>query len=228
MIATRAGRAAWICEVCIALCGEILGEALAALRSAEAIRLPAPEDPAFLDQLARITAGIDEEHTVRGLAFLDDVLRVTEPDRVRAPRPETRCSFCSRDETRVAKLISGPRVFICDRCVIAAAHVHERVKLRQRYGARYDELVRVLFRHDPVGLDNVTNTDEYSSEARAVVLRLETCSSVEDVAGLLHEVFTSYFTPKLAGFGSNYDLIAADVWSLWCAGEAVRGQALEP
>jgi ATP-dependent protease Clp ATPase subunit len=28
-----------------------------------------------------------------------------------------RCSFCGRDEDRVARLIAGPQVFICDACV---------------------------------------------------------------------------------------------------------------
>jgi ATP-dependent Clp protease ATP-binding subunit ClpX len=26
------------------------------------------------------------------------------------------CSFCRRSETEVAKLVAGPRVYICDRC----------------------------------------------------------------------------------------------------------------
>ena len=27
------------------------------------------------------------------------------------------CSFCKRQESEVAKLVAGPRVYICDRCV---------------------------------------------------------------------------------------------------------------
>lgn len=26
------------------------------------------------------------------------------------------CSFCGRSEAEVAKLVAGPRVYICDRC----------------------------------------------------------------------------------------------------------------
>ena len=31
-----------------------------------------------------------------------------------------RCSFCKKDETEVAKLVAGPRVYICDECVTVA------------------------------------------------------------------------------------------------------------
>ena len=34
-----------------------------------------------------------------------------------------RCSFCGRDEQHVAKLVAGPSVFICDRCVTEAARL---------------------------------------------------------------------------------------------------------
>lgn len=33
------------------------------------------------------------------------------------------CSFCGRDETEVAKLVAGPRVFICDQCVSIASQI---------------------------------------------------------------------------------------------------------
>jgi ATP-dependent Clp protease ATP-binding subunit ClpX len=35
-------------------------------------------------------------------------------------RSKLSCSFCRRSETEVARLVAGPRVYICDRC---AAHV---------------------------------------------------------------------------------------------------------
>jgi len=34
-----------------------------------------------------------------------------------------RCSFCGKDETQVAKLVAGPKVFICDMCTAAAARI---------------------------------------------------------------------------------------------------------
>ena len=35
-------------------------------------------------------------------------------------RRSLRCSFCRRPEDVVAKLVAGPRVYICDRCVAIA------------------------------------------------------------------------------------------------------------
>ena len=34
-----------------------------------------------------------------------------------------RCSFCRRHAADVAKLVAGPRVFICDRCVAIATEL---------------------------------------------------------------------------------------------------------
>ena len=34
-----------------------------------------------------------------------------------------RCSFCGKDESQLAKLVAGPRVFICDVCTAAAARI---------------------------------------------------------------------------------------------------------
>ena len=43
--------------------------------------------------------------------------------RGRNVRPDMICSFCGRPSTQVAKLIAGPRVYICDACVGAAEQV---------------------------------------------------------------------------------------------------------
>jgi hypothetical protein len=36
---------------------------------------------------------------------------------------QLRCSFCGSKEDEVAKLVAGPRVYICDSCVTAAAQI---------------------------------------------------------------------------------------------------------
>lgn len=36
-------------------------------------------------------------------------------------RKQLRCSFCRKNESEIAKLVAGPKVYICDQC-IAAAH----------------------------------------------------------------------------------------------------------
>jgi len=34
-----------------------------------------------------------------------------------------KCSFCGKDESEVAKLVAGPKVFICDECVNIAVRL---------------------------------------------------------------------------------------------------------
>lgn len=136
VIVTNAARTRWVCEECIRLCGEILGEELAAVQRPDdpnPIELPAVDAPAFLEQLNCVMRAIDDERAARGMSFLVDASRKVEPEPlVRAPRPVAQCSFCSRPETDVVRLISGKKVYICEGCVLSAAHVHERFKLRQR------------------------------------------------------------------------------------------------
>ena len=36
-----------------------------------------------------------------------------------------RCSFCKKNHTEVSKLVAGPRVYICDKCVAIASRIME-------------------------------------------------------------------------------------------------------
>jgi ATP-dependent Clp protease ATP-binding subunit ClpX len=36
-----------------------------------------------------------------------------------------RCSFCGRSDAEVAKLVAGPRVYICDRCAYETIRIME-------------------------------------------------------------------------------------------------------
>jgi len=38
-------------------------------------------------------------------------------------RKRLACSFCGRGEADVAKLVAGPKVYICDRCVALAGQI---------------------------------------------------------------------------------------------------------
>ena len=42
------------------------------------------------------------------------------------------CSFCGRNEADVAKLVAGPKVFICDQCVAVAIRLMEGPPADQR------------------------------------------------------------------------------------------------
>lgn len=72
-----------------------------------------------------------------------------------------------------------------------------------------------MFRHDPMGINMETNTDEYESEAGTVIPRLPSCSSSVDVVTILHEEFSRWFGADTAGPPSKYQALAGDVWALW-------------
>ena len=36
---------------------------------------------------------------------------------------QLRCSFCRKKDSQVAKLVAGPRVYICDACVAIATQI---------------------------------------------------------------------------------------------------------
>ena len=38
-------------------------------------------------------------------------------------RNQLRCSFCGKNETKVFKLVAGPRVYICDECIAIASQI---------------------------------------------------------------------------------------------------------
>jgi ATP-dependent protease Clp ATPase subunit len=40
-------------------------------------------------------------------------------------RRQLHCSFCRKKESEVAKLVAGPRVYICDNCVALARRIME-------------------------------------------------------------------------------------------------------
>jgi hypothetical protein len=96
-----------ICEVCIGLCAEILGEDLTALRRPEdphAFQPPSVDDPAFVDHLVRIVDAIEEEIAARGQAFGDDVLRAKKPEYVPDPhRGNNSCLFGANNDGATAR-----------------------------------------------------------------------------------------------------------------------------
>ena len=84
-------------------------------------------------------------------------------------------------------------------------------RLRAEYGALFDDVAAVFFRHDPIGINFDDNTDEYEPEARTILPRLRTCHAAEDVLIVVHEEFQRWFDPEIAGARAKYSTIANDV-----------------
>jgi hypothetical protein len=84
-----------------------------------------------------------------------------------------------------------------------------------------------MFRHDPIGLNFGTNTDEYDAEAGTVIPRLATCASAEDVEKVLKEEFSRWFGADIAG-RAPYTPLAKEVWRLWTDSRAKPAAAPDP
>jgi hypothetical protein len=107
------GIAERICNECVGLCWEIVREDEQAMLAArERSVLADADDDAVVDTLRELAAPQSSRHVDE---LIDRVRRSLFAEGQRFP--EFHCSFCARPRRDVAKLISGPRVFICDACV---------------------------------------------------------------------------------------------------------------
>ena len=87
--------------------------------------------------------------------------------------------------------------------------------LRDEYGELFDQIMEILFRHDPVGINFEVNTDEYSPEARTILPSLRGCHSVEDTQRLVHQEFQAWFGLKTAGPYEWYAACSTEIWQAW-------------
>jgi hypothetical protein len=123
-----AGHATRICDECLGLCWDIIGEEIrltppSELHGYEPLSF---EDEQFQERVGEVLRGLaDAREASRRDALLNDLHRSLEP----AQRTwiDFQCSFCGAHRKDVVKLISGPRVFICDVCVADATAVVSHV-----------------------------------------------------------------------------------------------------
>lgn len=92
----------------------------------------------------------------------------------------------------------------------------QRERARERYGALFDEVAAVLYRHDPVRLAACGSPqDEYEPEASTILPKLEHASSREEALWVVREEFARWFSPEVAGPKGHYEGAASEIWSLW-------------
>jgi hypothetical protein len=91
----------------------------------------------------------------------------------------------------------------------------QRRLLKMEYRDLYVDVADLLFRHDPIGINFETNTDEYEPEVETILPRLGTCRSVDDVRQVVHEEFVRWFDADIAGPADRYADIAAEIWERW-------------
>ncbi|MCB9562266.1 MAG: hypothetical protein H6708_17820 [Kofleriaceae bacterium] len=87
--------------------------------------------------------------------------------------------------------------------------------MQAAYGARYHQVSTILFRHDPVGINFATNTDEYEPEVDTILPRLAGARDVADVQRIVHEEMVRWFSAATAGSADRYAALAAEIWRAW-------------
>jgi hypothetical protein len=91
----------------------------------------------------------------------------------------------------------------------------KRQRLKAEYGKLFDQVAALLFRHDPVGINFNSNTDEYEPEVGTILPRLKDCNSADGVRQVVHEEFVRWFGADSAGSEQNYAIISEEIWQLW-------------
>ena len=103
--------------------------------------------------------------------------------------------------------------------------VENRRRLGAEYGALFDSMAALLFRHDPIGVNFDDNTDEYEPEVDTILPRMRDCRSADDALKVVHEEFIRWFDSSTAGSPERYQEIASEIWQLW---RSYRGSAKVP
>jgi len=93
--------------------------------------------------------------------------------------------------------------------------LEERRQLKAEYGGLFDVITALLFQHDPAGINFEVNPDEYQAETGTILPRLRSCTSSTDVARVVHEEFSHWFSPETAGSVERYTDIGSEIWQLW-------------
>jgi hypothetical protein len=87
---------------------------------------------------------------------------------------------------------------------------HERGR---GYGWLHDDLVDILYRHDPIGIGITIDgpLNEYEPEATSILPRLRGVSTVAEVSAILRLEFIRWFDEDLAGPIETYLPIAEEI-----------------
>lgn len=89
----------------------------------------------------------------------------------------------------------------------------ERKQIKQGYENLYNEVLEILWRHDPIGLGYIS--DEYVPETGTILPRIKEASSHAELRNIIYQEFVKWFNEELAGKEENYNQIAHEIWECW-------------
>jgi len=90
---------------------------------------------------------------------------------------------------------------------------------KQDFKTLYVVIQKILFEHDPVGINFGINEDEYAPEAGTILKRLPEAKSAKELCTIVHEEFVNWFGEETAGRPENYTNIAQAIWDIWMGKE---------
>lgn len=89
-----------------------------------------------------------------------------------------------------------------------------RALLKQQYPDLYAKLSKILFDHDPIGLNAGDNPEEYEPEVDTILPRVLEAKSTEEMLDIVHEELVRWFDDDFAGPKTRpvYQQMAEAVW----------------
>ena len=91
----------------------------------------------------------------------------------------------------------------------------ERKRLKEEYRELFDEVNKLIFSDDPIGINFEDNTDEYEPEVGTILPLLRNCESSDDVRRIVHQEFVNWFDASIAGPEERYTKVATEIWDCW-------------
>jgi len=89
----------------------------------------------------------------------------------------------------------------------------KREQRKRDYGGLFDAVSAALIAADPIGLiADGAPIDEYEPEVETILPRLKDAHDASDVEVILHEEFTRWFGPAVAGARGRYLTASVAVW----------------
>ena len=89
--------------------------------------------------------------------------------------------------------------------------------VRKKYGPLFNDILKLLYESDPVGINYADNPDEYEPEVGTILPRLHAARSCDDAHTIVYEEFLRWFDAETAGPKDAYASIAGQIWALWSA-----------
>jgi hypothetical protein len=103
-------------------------------------------------------------------------------------------------------------------CKQQKPHVEpDRGAIKQEFGALYTDVLALLFKADPIGINFKDNFDEYEPEVDTILPRLSSCANAGDVEKVVHQEFVRWFDRDTAGPQERYRAVARQIWERYKA-----------